>query len=191
MILATGRGWRIRSEKGKRREGGFRHGYTQTQIATRNWYLPDNWLADWLAAGSATTHNNSTTHADPCWHKNLAWLIDILEINTVSRSCLPGFLSFGHSKRHSCVLIGQEREAEITKRGRESSGVKFSLSQLNILSDSEWRTQESSFTPLRWGQYAYLDLSQSAVPNIGALISWPNLEILSSNLIYPSWNGLF
>lgn len=92
-FLATGRGWRIRLEQEKRREGGSRHGYTPTQIATWNWSSPDNWLADWLAACSATTRNNSTTHTDPCWHKNLAWLIDILEINMVSGSCLPALLS--------------------------------------------------------------------------------------------------
>lgn len=47
----------------------------------------------WQLAACSATRNNSTAHADPRWHKNLAWLIDILEINTVSGSCLPASLS--------------------------------------------------------------------------------------------------
>lgn len=184
---------RLEDSVGKGKTEGGRHSARLHSNTNRNKELVLAWqLAGWLTRRRFSS--NSQQLNNPCKPPltlKPGLLKDTLNINTLSRSCLLGFLSFGHSKRHSSILIGQERVEEITKQGSESRRVKFSPAQLNILSDSEWRTQETSFTPLRWGQYVYLDLLQCALPNIGALISWPNLEISSSNLIYPSWNGLF
>lgn len=98
-------------------------------------------------------------------------------------ACFPFMLA---TQSNILVFWSGKKEGKITKPGKV-----FLCLTWTFFPTLEWRTQRSSFTPLRWGQYAYLDLSQSAAPNIGALISWPNLEILSSNLIYPSWNALF
>lgn len=110
-------------------------------------------------------------------------------------ACLP-FMSATQS--NILAFWSAKKERKITRRGRRNAVANFSppsnptsVSHLNILSDSEWRTQELFHSSTMKTICLFGFHSQSTVPNTGALISQPNLEMLSSNLRYPRWDALF